>query len=276
MMAEKFCRKNVTIHTIADFAFFDNEKVCIYGRIRMIRVALCDDEKQIVSRMDTLLMEICRRENIAIETDAFYCGYALEKEITAGKRYDLIYLDIQMENGDGIKTAGNIRETDEDALLIYVSGYEKYMIELFRLDVFAFIRKPLDEGRFETTFLEANRKICNRKVYFSFSYQSVEQKVICMEILYFESRGRKIIVHLKEGRTEVFNGKLSEVEGKLQGGKIPFLRIHQSYYVNYHHIRSRSKAEVTLINGEKLPISEERKKEFGRQYNKLLGDEINI
>jgi len=48
-----------------------------------------------------------------------------------------------MENGDGITTAKNIRKTDENVLLIYVSGYDKYIMELFRLDVFAFIKKPI-------------------------------------------------------------------------------------------------------------------------------------
>ena len=93
--------------------------------------------------------------------------------------------------------------------------------------------------------------------------------------MYFESSGRKISIHTKDGNVEKFNGKLLEVEEQLKGGKIPFLRIHQSYLVNYHHIRSRSKTVVTLINGTKLPISEDRRKNFGKQYGKLLGGEVD-
>ena len=51
------------------------------------------------------------------------------------------FLDIQMKGGDGITAAENIRKVDDNVLLIYVSGYDKYMMELFRLDVFGFIKE---------------------------------------------------------------------------------------------------------------------------------------
>lgn len=181
-----------------------------------------------------------------------------------------------MANGDGITTAKNIRKMDENVLLIYASGYDKYMMELFRLDVFAFIKKPIENEYFESTFLDANRKICNQKLYFLFHYKKEEHKISCIDILYFESNGRKINIYVRNGSVEKFNGKLSEVEMWSGDGKIPFLRIHQSYLVNYHHIKSRSKTEITLIDGTKLPISEERQKNFGKQYGRLLGGEIDV
>ena len=241
----------------------------------MIKIAICDDEEIITSQIDNIIHEICDQEDIQVEIDVFFSGQCLEKEIEDGRKYDLIYLDIQMNNMDGIMTAKNIRKIDENLLLIYVSGHDKYMMELFRLDVFAFIKKPIDYYNFEKIFLEANRKICNQRVYFSFRYKSEEYKILCIDILYFESSGRKISIYTKGGNVEKFNGKLLEVEEQLKGGKIPFLRIHQSYLVNYHHIRSRSKTVVTLINGTKLPISEDRRKNFGKQYGKLLGGEVD-
>lgn len=242
----------------------------------MIKVAVCDDENVIAAQMESIILDLCFRENIPVDIDVFYNGESLEKEIWKGTKYDLIYLDIQMENGDGITTAQNVRKTDENVLLIYVSGFDKYIMELFRLDVFAFIKKPIETEQFENTFLEANRKICNQKFYFPFHYKNQESKIPCIDIMYFESQARKISIHVKNGDVEIFNGKLSEVEEWVARGKIPFLRIHQSYLVNYHHIKSRSKKEVTLIDGTKLPVSEDRQKIFGMQYSRLLGGEIDV
>lgn len=241
----------------------------------MIKIAICDDENIIASQMENIILGICSKEGIGADTEVFYSGKSLEKEISKGTIYDLIYLDIQMEKGDGITTAKHIRTMDENALLIYVSGYDKYLMELFRLDVFDFIKKPIEPTYFTDTFLAANQKICNKKFYFSYRYKNEEYKVPCIEILYFESSGRKINLHIKNGNVETFNGKLSEVEAQIKGGKIPFLRIHQSYLVNYHHIKSRSKTEVTLINGRKLSISVDRQKYFCEQYSRLLGGEID-
>ncbi len=241
----------------------------------MIKVAICDDENIIASQIESIILRVCNNEKILVDTDIFYNGKSLEEKILKGTIYDLIYLDIQMENGDGITTAKNIRKTDENVLLIYVSGYDKYIMELFRLDVFAFIKKPIETKYFADTFLDANRKISSKKLYFVYRYKSEEYKIPCIDILYFESRGRRINLYIKNGYVETFNGKLSEVEAQIEGGKVPFLRIHQSYLVNYHHIKSRSKTEVTLTNGIKLSISEDRQKNFGEQYTRMLGGEID-
>lgn len=242
----------------------------------MLKVAICDDEYVIASQIENILCDICQRESIRIDIDVFYSGIALEKEVLRGEKYDLLYLDIQMENGDGITAASNIRKLDENAIIIFVSGHDKYVMELFRLDVFAFIKKPIDSIAFSKTFLEANQKICSKNFYFTFHYKNQEYKLPCKDIIYFESKGRQISIHTRNDGIYVFNGKLSDVEKRLQEGKNPFLRIHQSFLVNYHLIKAKSKTEVTLITDIKLPISEDRKKEFSRDYGRLLGGEIDV
>lgn len=241
----------------------------------MVNIAICDDENIIVSQIEEMILKACKRD-ILVDIDAYYCGQALEKAILKGSKYDLIYLDIQMENGDGITTARNIRKMDDTVLLVYVSGHDKYMMELFRLDVFAFIKKPIEETLFMEIFLEANEKICSNNFYYVYHYKNTENKILCKDILYFESKGRQIRIYCKNGNVEVFNGKLNEVQEKVSHGKIAFLRIHQSYLVNYHLIKSRTKIEVRLINDIILPISEERQKEFSKKYGKLLGGEICV
>lgn len=247
----------------------------VIGEIQMINIGICDDEVKVAGRMENLLLEISDQEKIPINVDVFYSGNTLEKEILKGTKYDLIYLDIQMENGDGITAAKNIRKVDENVLFIFVSGYEKYALELFRLDVFEFIKKPFDDKIFGEVFLKANKKIVNKNFYYLFHYSGNEFKVPYSDIMYFESRGRKILIHMSNGEINSFNGKLSDIEKELSEGKVPFLRVHQSYLVNYHQIRSRNRKEVRLNDNSVLPISEERQKSFRREYGKLLGGEID-
>lgn len=242
----------------------------------MIKVAICDDDYLIAHQIENIIWSTCNREKIKVDTEVYYSGITLAQEVCIGQKFDLIYLDIEMENGDGISVAKSIREKDENAIIIFVSSYDKYMMELFRLDVFSFIKKPIDNDTFSKTFLEANQKICSKNFFFSFKYRNQEYKILCSEILYFESKGRQISTHEKSGEVCVFNGKLSDVEKNLEKGKIPFLRIHQSYLVNYFGIRSKTKSEVTLINGVGLPISEERQKKFSIDYGKMLKGEINV
>ena len=220
----------------------------------MIRIAVCDDENVIVNQIEHIISEVCKRESIPVNIDVFYSGRELKRQVTSGTKYDIIFLDIQMKGGDGITAAENIR----------------------RLDVFGFIKKPIDEEILTKTFLETYQRVCSKMVYFTFSYKHEEYKILCKEILYFESNARKVTIYTQNGEHYTFNGKLSEIEQKMSDGKMPFLRVHQSYLVNYYLIRSRTKIEITLVNGKKLPISEERQKYFNQQYSHLLGGEINV
>jgi len=242
----------------------------------MLRIAVCDDENTIAVRIEQLLTAICERENILVEIDVYYSGAELEKHYADELRYDLLYMDIQMEGGDGITAVSNIRKIDENVMIIFISGYDQYMISLFRLDVYAFIRKPIDGGEFEKTFLEVFEKISRRNHYFIYRYMNTEYKVSCSDILYFQSEGRKVYIYTSDNHEEIFNGKIGDVEAVLRNGKVPFLRVHQSYLVNYHMIRSRTRTEITMVNGQRIPISEDRQKYFSTEYGRLLGGEIRL
>lgn len=242
----------------------------------MIKIAVCDDDNYITTDIEEILYSVCDKEGIPVDIDVFYSGLELEKELRKGTSYDLLYLDIQMKNGNGLMAANVLRTLDENTIIIFVSSYDKYMIELFRFDVFSFIKKPIAPQTFVDIFMQAYRKICNKNYYFIFHYKNEEYKIPCKEILYFESKGRQIIVHMRYGEYMVFNGKLTDVQKKLEPGKVPFLRIHQSFLVNYHLIKVRTKSKVTMVTDIDLPISEERQKSFNKEYGLLLGGELSV
>lgn len=78
----------------------------------------------------------------------------------------------------------------------------------------------------------------------------------------------------KKGGNGKFYGKLSNIEKQLKDGKIPFLRIHQSYLVNYRYVCKISYSNVILFDGTVLQISEDRQKEIRERYNDLLAGDF--
>lgn len=240
----------------------------------MINIAICDDEMIFATGIENIVNSICQKENLNVDIDVFNSGTDLKSEIASGIKYDLIFLDIYMKDENGIMVARHIRKTDENAIIVFVSRHDECMIKLFRLGVFAFIKKPIQINILKKVFLETISKILSQNAYFIFKFKCQEFKVLYKEIMYFESKGRKINVHIRNGDINIFNGKLNEIEKELQNGKNQFLRIHQSYLVNFYHIRERTKKEVTLTDGNKLPISEERKKNLNKKYNLFLNREV--
>lgn len=240
----------------------------------MIKIAICDDESIFTANMEDMLIKIGKKNTIEIDINVFFDGSTLEKSFLRGERFDLIYLDIEMKTINGIEAAKNIRGIDQDVLIIYVSGYENHMKELFEVDAFRFISKPIDSVIFENYFIKAYERLCACATYFEFQYNREITKILIGDIIYFESHGRTINISLVNGE-EKYNGKINDIEKTLKKCKIAFLRIHQSYLVSYKFIKCMSMTNVTLLNGRILQISEDRQKAIRKQYCSLLGGEIS-
>ena len=113
--------------------------------------------------------------------------------------------------------------------------------------------------------MEAHEEIVNGDFYFRYRYQRSNHKIPIREILYFESQKRKIFIVTTFGLLELY-GKLNDIEDSLKECKVPFLRVHQSFLVNYKHIVEQAYDYVTLDDGKKISISEDRRKVISEQY----------
>lgn len=231
----------------------------------MLNIAICDDDIQTTGKMDMLLQEIAKRNFIDVEIEVFWDGKSLADAVEQGTYFDMIYLDIEMDKEDGISAAKRIRVYDKNALIIYVTSHENHMQESFEARPFRFLVKPVSEKQFETCFSAAYKDVSCKDSYFRFSYQRVNHKVSIREILYFKSDKRKVSIVTEKG-TFVVYGKLNDIEASIKQSKVPFLRVHQSFLVNYKHVEGQSYDFVIMDNGKKISISEDRRKLIGEQY----------
>lgn len=195
------------------------------------------------------------------------------RDIDDGERFDLLYLHIEIPYINGIALAKKVRERDINILIIYISSNEKNLMELFEAEPFRFIKNPLDEKLFRQYFEKAYERIQQDTHYFAYQFKRVVHKMAVEDILFFESSGRVIIIHATNGKGK-FYGKMNRIERRLQSGKICFLRIHQSYLVNFRFIEKLSYGKVVLSNGMELHISEKRRQVIRTQYKELLEGEL--
>lgn len=233
----------------------------------MIRVAVCDDDVCFTTCVEELLLHYDPLYDF--EIDIYFDGDTLINGIEQGRQYELIFLDIMMVRVDGIRAAQYVRSRDKDVVIVFISGYGNYMKQLFSVHPSAFLQKPVLPEEFRDCLKSVLKEINGKMVYYSYVIKGVNFKTCLKDIVYFESKGRKIFIHTARG-TDSFYKKLSEVEDEVNKSTIPFLRIHQSFLVNYHYIFGYSSAQITLLNGKTLPVSLDRQKEIRRQYNILL------
>lgn len=230
----------------------------------MIKIAVCDDDQRFIGTVVTYLTQLKNKHQYELDIEEYSSGEELIADIEKGIRFDLVYMDIEMKQIDGMDTAAYIREHDDKMLLVYISSHEEYIRKLFETEPFRFLSKPVSIEEFEKVFLKAVQKIHNQKQQ-CFYFQSGKNlmKVLARDILYFESSGRKVIVHTAKHEYEYYD-KLSEVEKKVSD--LRFVRIHKAYLVNMDNIEAFQYERVALVDGTILSISEKNRPKIRSQF----------
>ncbi|WP_235839288.1 LytR/AlgR family response regulator transcription factor [Clostridium sp. Marseille-P2415] len=230
---------------------------------KMLRIAICDDDTAFAVSLENAVIQEGRCMGIQAETNVFSDGETLLASMRYGYRYEMIFIDIEMEHVNGIDAARCIREIDRSVLIIYVSGYDQYLKELFEVEPFRFLSKPLDRDRFRRYFREACQRIWESDAFYQFTFNKEIRKVALKDVVYFESHNRVVHIFLGDGSSEQFYGKLNDVENSLANSRKSFLRIHQSFLVNYDYIKKMNFSSIiVLLCGKEmeLKISEDRQK----------------
>lgn len=240
----------------------------------MLNIAICDDDIAATTMLEELIIEIGATNGIKTNCSVFFDGSTLIHNFTQGTFYDLIFLDVEMGEINGIRVAEWIRKNAFPTLIVYVSGYEKYIEELCCTEPFRFLSKPVKKDKFCSVFLAAYERLTEKTPYFTFSYNKVYKKLPVKSIRYFESDNRLIYIHTLEN-TEKFYGKINDIEKQFSSNTIyRFLRIHQSFLVNFDFIKSMSFTRVELTDGQVLAISKDRQKLVRKQICAISSLEV--
>lgn len=224
----------------------------------MLRVAICDDDQVICSELETLILEYQKRIQTKFDIEVFGSGAELYSFLSKGNMVDLIFLDIEMDDMDGIELGEKIRVemNDHRTSIIYVSGKDGYDRKLFDYQPLHFLSKPIDRKKVFTD-LELAMKLFqkNHQVY-SFKTGHDTNRVLMQDILYFESKGRKVRIVTMDQEYD-FYGTIDSVLQELP--KRSFIQIHRSYIVNYYHVKVFSYDRVIMENNKCLSIGQKRR-----------------
>lgn len=201
----------------------------------MIEIAICDDEVYMTSEIEEALQNLCELYNVAVEIDVFYDGSTLVDYIEKGAKYDLIYLDIEMQHKNGVEAARRIRKIDMNVLIIYVTSHESFAKEVFEVSAYRFITKPIDKNIFEKYFLSAIETIRIVPAYYRYQYNKIRYKLLIEDIIYFRSDKRITYIVTKNGEEKCYE-KLNDIEKKLNDFNVIFFRTHQSFLVNPKYV----------------------------------------
>lgn len=234
----------------------------------MIKIAICDDEKYYQKTINTILQNYLNELQIIFEIDIYKSGKELCALGIGLAKYDVVFLDINMEYYNGIETAKKIRKYNSDIYIVFVTSYVSYAVLGYEVEAVRYILK--NNINFQSALVECMDTILAKMRYkidkIKFSFLEGERYISIEKILYVESKQHKVFFHIKGEKITLYSlyKKLDEIEKQLD--EYGFLRIHKSYLVNTDYIERLSNYKVVLTSEEILPIPKLRYKSVKENF----------
>ena len=225
----------------------------------MLRIGICDDEELITKRLMRILYSLEKNQSENYDIEVYTDSVKLSEKLSAGKRYDLIFLDIMMPVKSGVEVGKIIRNDLKDNItqIVFISSENKYAMDLFEIRPMNFLIKPFDENDIEKIMKTAAELINTNKHILVLEARKELLRIPVSEIRYIESSGRYIIVHDSGGEYKL-KGKLNDIYERVKG--FGFLFIHKSYIVNSSYVSIYKYDAVQMTDGTILSISQKYRK----------------
>lgn len=228
------------------------------------KIAVCDDDAAQRAYLEGIVGEWARERNLPAEVwqypeaKAFLFAWEEEKDI------DILLLDIEMGDMDGVTLARKLRRAEETLQIIFITGYPDYIAEGYDVAALHYLLKPVKREKLAEVL---DRAVLLRKKESPSLVVSTDRETIRIlfdEIYYAEAQGHYMSVHTEREeyrlRMTVF-----ELQEKLGEG---FYRCSRSYIVGLRYVSRITKKQVVLKNQEILPLGRGQYDEMNR---KLIG-----
>ncbi len=221
-----------------------------------MKILICDDEQQYIDKLKIHIEEFmqCRGVNYEIHTANNPNAIVDNNEI-----YQLAFLDIQMEQLDGISLAKVLKERNSKIVIFFVTSFNDYQDEAMDLRVFRFFEKPFNADRLYSGLGKAMEYIDESYVDF-YIYAKNEQKQILMdEVIYVERSNRQVTLVTAQGNyttRESFDEWWEILQNSF------FYKVHKSFIVNLHYVTSYKYSELIVQNNIRIPIASHRQADF--------------
>lgn len=240
----------------------------------MLKIAVCDDENLFTEELKELLSGYMIEKGLVFEIDTYSSGEALVDLGIEIVQYTAVFLDINMEKMDGIKTAEMIRKASREVFIVFVTAYVDYSLEGYQLDVVRYLLKG--NANFQSKVNECMDAIIDKMNYSvtkrKFDFKEGRKEISLERLLYIESNLHILEFHVMEDTETVYTmyETLNVMDDMLSENS--FIRIHQSYLVNVKHIKNVVRCKVILTNGVELSIPKARYKEVKKKFIACRGE----
>ena len=216
----------------------------------MLKIAVCDDERAVREEVSGLLC--CR--------NAEYCVTIFENGaelLTSAHEFDVVILDIEMPELDGMTAAVQLRRTFKDTYIVFLTNHDEVMRDAFKVRAFRFFSKPLNPGVLYSTLAEIEREI-QSTVKLQIVSKGAQLMIRLSDITYLEAYGDGTYIFTADSFYDtrqqlVYWNKLLKDRG--------FVQVNRNHVIAVDKITGYNSRSVT-VNGIEFGVSRFKLSEF--------------
>ncbi|MBD5394641.1 MAG: response regulator transcription factor [Lachnospiraceae bacterium] len=232
----------------------------------MIHIAIVEDDKKTRSCLQRFLEQYEKESGNKFTIHIFEDGIDIVNDYRC--IYDVILMDIQMKKMDGMTAAREIRKTDSEVILVFITNMVQYAVNGYAVNALDFILKPLNYFTFAQHMKRIEIYLENKlKNYLVLNTGGGILKIDTNEIYYLESLGHYIHIHKKKEVISVLETMKNMEQALSSSG---FFRCNNGYLVNLAYVEKVDKY-TALVGTDEIQISRPKKKAFMEALTDYLG-----
>ena len=230
-----------------------------------MKVAIVDDEKCASDLLSGYLHEFAKEAKIEFEVKVF--GNAGDF-LADGNAYEIVLMDIEMPDLDGLSAAKILRTRDDKAVLLFITNMSQYAIKGYEVDAIDYVVKPITYPDFVLKIKKAIRYVANNKD-LKYTVTTIEgsKSFYISQLYYIEVNLHYLIFHTANGDIKV-RGALKDVEKFFTQHN--FVRSNYCYMINLKYVEALGGNTVTVA-GSELLVSRSRKADLMNKFAKFVG-----
>lgn len=235
----------------------------------MIHIAIVEDEEVEHKRIRECLNFVERREKIHFQISDFYSAASFLCDYRPV--YDIILMDIDMPEMNGIEAAKKLRIIDQTVILLFVTNMAQYALNGYEVDALDFIIKPVEKYHFALKMSRAVSRTSRRTEREIIIEEDGEVLSLSLpQIVYLEVIGHYVYWHTIEGRVVKEYSTMKKAENRVLHTDGAFVKCNRCYFVNLRYVEAVKK-DCVIIGKEQLAISRPQKKAFLNAFMKYIG-----
>lgn len=230
----------------------------------MLNILICDDESAAASDLE---QRIRSQPDFSERTMQICCLTQPDDMLSADlAAYDLLFLDIDMGEVNGIDLARRLRRTRPDSVLIFVTNFIEYAPEGYEVDAFRYLSKQQLDLRLPVYFADALAVCRTRQRVIDIPCVGGSLSIPIQSIIYIESIDHERRIHLNGTEKNTPYTRITIAELTEQLSAHGFLPIHRSFLVNMAYLQKLQSTGALLTGGESLPVSARNYRQIRQKY----------